>query len=93
MKRSEAQELERLTEMCAHERPFWDAGRLVAGVDEAGRGPVAGTCVAAAVIMPPDCLIPGVNDSKKLTEKKREELYEKIVKTALCYAVSSWPCD
>lgn len=87
MKRSEAEELMRLAEMCAYERPFWDAGRLVAGVDEAGRGPLAGPCVAAAVIMPPDCLIPGVDDSKKLTEKKREELYGKIVKTALSYAV------
>jgi ribonuclease HII len=87
MKRSEAQEIERLTMMCACERPFWDAGKLVAGVDEAGRGPLAGPCVAAAVIMPPDSLIPGVDDSKKLSEKKREMLYEKIVKTALSYAV------
>ena len=87
MRRSEAEELERIAGMCAYERPFWDAGRLVAGVDEAGRGPLAGPCVAAAVIMPPDSLIPGVDDSKKLTENKREELYGKIVKTALCYAV------
>lgn len=73
--------------MCALERPFWDAGRLVAGVDEAGRGPLAGPCVAAAVVMPPDGLIPGVNDSKKLSEKKREALYGEITQKALSWAV------
>ncbi len=87
MRRSEAQEMERLTVMTAFERPFWDSGRLVAGVDEAGRGPLAGPCVAAAVVMPPNCLIPGVDDSKKLTEKKRDELYNEITRQALCWAV------
>ena len=79
--------MERLTEMTAFERPFWDSGRLVAGVDEAGRGPLAGPCVAAAVVMPPNCLIPGVNDSKKLTEKKRDALYVEITRQALSWAV------
>jgi ribonuclease HII len=87
MKRSETQERERLNLMSAFERPFWETGRLVAGVDEAGRGPLAGPCVAAAVVMPPGCLIPGVDDSKKLTEKKREALYDEITRQALSYAV------
>ncbi len=87
MKRSEAEEWERLISMSAFEQPFWDTERLVAGVDEAGRGPLAGPCVAAAVVMPPGCLIPGVDDSKKLTEKKREMLYDDITQQALCYAV------
>jgi ribonuclease HII len=59
--------------------------RRIAGADEAGRGPLAGPVVAACVIMPEDGLIPGVNDSKKLSEAKREELYEKIIKTAVSY--------
>ena len=87
MKRSETEEMERLTLMTAFERPFWSDGRLVAGVDEAGRGPLAGPCVAAAVVMPPDCLVAGVDDSKKLTEKKRNELYEKIIQQAVCWSV------
>ena len=59
------------------------------GVDEAGRGPLAGPVYAAAVILSPDAPIPGINDSKKLSEKKREELYEKIINTAVSYAVFS----
>lgn len=59
--------------------------RVIAGADEAGRGPLAGPVVAACVIMPEDRLVPGVNDSKKLTEEKREELYEKIIETAIAY--------
>lgn len=85
--RSEAEERKRLKAMCAFEQPYWETGRLVAGVDEAGRGPLAGPCVAAAVVMPPWLLIPGVDDSKKLTEKKREQLYGEITKKALSYAV------
>ena len=59
----------------------------LAGVDEAGRGPLAGPVFAAAVILPPDFEIEGINDSKKLSEKKREALYDIIVENALCYAV------
>lgn len=59
----------------------------LAGVDEAGRGPLAGPVFAAAVILPPDFVIEGINDSKKLSEKKRDELYDIIVENALCYAV------
>lgn len=61
----------------------------VCGVDEAGRGPLAGPVFAAAVILPRGYVIEGVNDSKKLSEKKREELFEKIKSEALCYSVAS----
>ena len=59
------------------------------GVDEAGRGPLAGPVVAAAVILPEDCVIDGLNDSKKLTEKRREALYDEICEKALAYAIAS----
>lgn len=62
---------------------------LVAGVDEAGRGPLAGPVYAAAVILPPDAGIDGINDSKKLSEKKREELFDIITKTAISYSIAS----
>lgn len=64
------------------------AGVLLAGVDEAGRGPLAGDVVAAAVILNPDKPIVGLNDSKKLTEKKREALYEEIIEKALAYSIA-----
>lgn len=64
-------------------------GRLLAGIDEAGRGPLAGPVYAAAVILPPGTVIDGLNDSKKLTEKKREELFEVICEKALAYSVYS----
>jgi len=60
---------------------------LIAGVDEAGRGPLAGPVSAAAVIMPLDDVIDGINDSKKLSEKKREQLFEQITKKAIAYCV------
>ncbi|MBQ9415534.1 MAG: ribonuclease HII [Clostridia bacterium] len=60
---------------------------VICGVDEAGRGPLCGPVCAAACILPPDCNIPGLNDSKKLSEKKRELLYDQITKTALAYCV------
>lgn len=61
----------------------------VCGVDEAGRGPLAGPVYAAAVILPLDCEIDGLNDSKKLSEKKRDELFDIIKEKAVSYAVSS----
>lgn len=61
--------------------------QYICGVDEAGRGPLCGPVAAAAVIMPKDSRIEGVNDSKKLTEKKREVLYEQIIKEAIAYHV------
>ncbi len=62
-------------------------GERIAGADEAGRGPLAGPVVAAACIMPADFFIEGINDSKKLTPKKRDALYEQIVQKAVCYGV------
>ena len=60
---------------------------LIAGVDEVGRGPLAGPVVCAAVIMPLDNIIEGVDDSKKLSEKKREKLYDEILNVALAYSI------
>lgn len=62
---------------------------IICGVDEAGRGPLAGPVYAAAVILPSDCVIEGLNDSKKLTEKKREALFDEIKEKALAYGISS----
>lgn len=59
----------------------------ICGIDEAGRGPLAGPVVVASVIMPKDSAIEGVNDSKKVSEKKREELYDKIIEEAISYGV------
>ena len=61
---------------------------LVCGVDEAGRGPLAGPVCAAAVMLPPGLAIPGLNDSKKLTDKKRRELYDVIIREAVTYGVA-----
>ena len=62
---------------------------LICGVDEAGRGPLAGPVYAAAVILPRDAVIDGLNDSKKLTEKKREELFDVITERALSCGIAS----
>ena len=68
------------------ENEIYDSGvNLLCGVDEAGRGPLAGPVCAAAVILPRGLEIPGLNDSKKLTEKKREELYDRIIGSAVSY--------
>ena len=61
--------------------------RLIGGMDEAGRGPLAGPVVAAAVIMPLDDIIEGVDDSKKVSEKKREKLYDLIIEKAIAYKI------
>lgn len=72
-----------------NQKIFFDRGyKLIAGVDEVGRGPLAGPVCAAAVILPYDLIIDGVNDSKKLTEKKRERLYDEIIKNAVAYSVA-----
>lgn len=60
----------------------------ICGVDEAGRGPLAGPVCAAAVILPEGCIIEGVNDSKKLTEKKREALFDVIIETAVSCSIA-----
>lgn len=62
--------------------------KAICGVDEAGRGPLAGPVCAAAVILPPNTIIDGVNDSKKLTEKKREALFDVIKETAVSYSIA-----
>ena len=62
--------------------------RLLCGVDEAGRGPLAGPVCAAAVILPQNCVIEGLNDSKKLTEKKREALFAVITAAAVSYGIA-----
>ena len=67
--------------------PCWSGGVLVAGVDEAGRGPLAGPLAVAAVILDPARPIIGLNDSKKLSEKRRETLYPQIVERALAYCI------
>ncbi len=61
--------------------------KLIAGVDEVGRGPLAGPVCAAAVILPEDLVIDGVDDSKKISEKKREKLYDEIIEKAASWAV------
>ena len=60
---------------------------FIGGADEVGRGPLAGPVVCAAVILPKDCTIEGIDDSKKLSEKKREELYQKIIDEAVAYSI------
>ena len=72
-----------------YEREAFDAGiKLVCGVDEAGRGPLSGPVCAAAVMLPPGLEIPGLNDSKKLTDKKRRELYDIIIEQAVSYGIA-----
>lgn len=79
-----AAEEERLAALHRFETGYHRQGcRLVAGVDEAGRGPLAGPVVVGAVILPPGCRLTGLDDSKKLTAEQREELYDKIKATAV----------
>ena len=76
--------------MLEYEKTLWQQGyKFVAGVDEAGRGPLAGPVYAAAVVFPEGVIIDGVNDSKKLTEKKREELFDVIIENATAYSIVS----
>jgi len=83
----QAQELWR--GMSVYERELWKAGlTYVAGLDEAGRGPLAGPVAAAAVILPAQCFIPGLNDSKKLSEAARTRLEPLIKELALSWAVA-----
>ena len=84
------EELKRQEKMWEIENSLKEKGyKLVAGVDEAGRGPLAGPVYAAAVILPEGARLDGINDSKKLSEKKREELFEKIIEMAISYSVFS----
>lgn len=82
-------EEERLKELKQMEQELYQKGfRAIAGIDEAGRGPLAGPVVVAGVIMPKDSMIEGVNDSKKISEKKREKLYDQIIEEATSYSVA-----
>ncbi len=81
-------ELERLTKLKEIENNLYSKNiNYICGIDEAGRGPLAGPVVVASVIMPKDSMIEGVNDSKKVSESKREALYEKIIEEAISYGV------
>ena len=85
MREKEQERLEKLKEI---EKDLYKKGsKLICGIDEAGRGPLAGPVVVAAVIMPEDSFIEGVNDSKKISEKKREKLYDEITSTAIAWGV------
>ena len=82
-------ELERLTALKKFEKELYNKGfNKICGIDEAGRGPLAGPVVVAGVIMPQDSMIEGVNDSKKVSEKKREKLYDLIIEEAISYSVA-----
>ena len=76
-------------DMWAIEQDYFNRGiKIICGVDEAGRGPLAGPVCAAAVILPPNTDIPGLNDSKKLSDKKRRELYPIIKEQAIAYGIA-----
>ena len=82
-------ELLRLAELSKIDRIYWDQpGVVLAGMDEVGRGPLAGPVVVGCVVMPSEPLLPFVNDSKKLSEKRREALYEQILSTALAHSTA-----
>ena len=82
------QEIERLANLKQMETNLYEDGyKYICGIDEAGRGPLAGPVVVASVIMPKDSMIEGINDSKKVSEKKREKLYDLILNEAISYGV------
>ena len=82
-------EIERLTKLKEIEKDLYDKGfKNICGIDEAGRGPLAGPVVVAGVIMPEESMIEFVNDSKKVTEKRREKLYDKIKEEAISYSIA-----
>ena len=79
---------ERLEAMLAYEKECYARGmELIAGVDEVGRGPLAGPVVAAAVILPKACKIPGLNDSKKIPKSKHKEIYEVVLQNAIAIGI------
>lgn len=77
---------ERLKELCRIEREYWNKGILPGGMDEVGRGPLAGPVVAACIVLPPEPLIKYVNDSKKLSPGRREKLYPQLIDSAVSVA-------
>ena len=79
---------ERLEGMMAYEKECYARGmKLIAGVDEVGRGPLAGPVVAASVILPKACKIPGLNDSKKIPKSKHKEIYEAVLQNAIAIGI------
>ncbi|MDR1778883.1 MAG: ribonuclease HII [Clostridiales Family XIII bacterium] len=89
-KEREAALAEKLARMKTYEQGLYAQGlSFVAGVDEVGRGPLAGPVCAACVVLPPDFAVLGVDDSKKLTEKRREALYDEIISVALAWGVGT----
>ena len=82
-------DIERLERMTEYEKALWAQNVRVAGMDEVGRGPLAGPVVTACIIVPQSGLVPGVNDSKKVAEKKRERLYELLMERAE-YVRTGW---
>ena len=81
---------ERLEGMLAYEKECYARGmELIAGVDEVGRGPLAGPVVAAAVILPKACKIPGLNDSKKIPKSKHKEIYEAVFQNAIAIGIGA----
>ena len=87
MSKIEEKRRERLNELIQTDLPLWDAGVRFAGMDEAGRGPLVGSVVAACVAMPKEPLLLWVDDSKKLSAQRREKLYDEIMETALFVGV------
>lgn len=82
------EEIERLTNLKKYEDNIYKEGyKLICGIDEAGRGPLAGPVSVGAVIMKPDSMLEWVNDSKKVTEKRREILYDKIIEDSIAWSV------
>lgn len=81
-------EIERLNNLKAEELKLYERNiEYICGIDEAGRGPLAGPVVVGAVILPQDSFIEGVNDSKKISEKKRERIYDQIIEEAIAWSV------
>lgn len=86
LEEKDREEVARLEKMCIYEQKYAGYSRIC-GIDEVGRGPLAGPVVAGAVILPKDCRILYINDSKKLTEKKRESLYDEIMEKAIATGI------
>lgn len=89
---NDIKETDRIERMKQYEYKFIKKGvKYIAGIDEVGRGPLAGPVYASAVILPVDCIIKGINDSKKLSPEKRQKLYYEIKNNAICFATGY--CD
>lgn len=86
------EEIKRLKDLKKFESNLYDEGnKLICGIDEAGRGPLAGPVAVGAVVMKPDSMLEWVNDSKKVTERRREILYDRIIEDSLAWSVKLVP--